>query len=339
MTNIRDKDISIVLQGPVYKDITNKVAARMREIFPEAEIILSTWEGSDVENIICDTLVLNKDPGGTPLFLDKSQTKTNNVDRMIVSSKNGIKRATRKYCLRWRTDLLLKNNEFLQYFDAYDKRADEWKVFEKRVLVHYATLPFIYPLGPTDISCFGLTKDVLLYWDLPTQTKEDAYYFMHHEYPKDALLVAQQIVPKRGAEMYIWYNVLKKFEDKYGIIKSDYGFDFNEDILRLSELSIVNNLQILSREKFDFEALAHPYLLTCVDTAITEDLWLYYYKKYCVKKIPFWDLNFHVYWPFKILKYKFKYILPLKKSLKKLSRFSFGTAYRLYRQYVKGFYR
>ncbi len=336
---IEDSEISIVLQGPIYKDITSCVCKRMREIFPNAEIIVSTWEGSDTSGLIYDILLENKDPGGTPLMLDgELNNKTNNVDRMILSSKNGIKKASRKYTLRWRTDCLLKNDKFLSFFDKYNKRCDEWKIFKKRVLVHYPTLPYVYPLGPTDISCFGLTEDILIYWDLPLQSKDDATYFIAHQYPDDLLINIQKVAPKRGAEMYIWYNVLKKFEDKYWKIPSRFGFDFNYDILRLSELSFANNLHVLSREDFDFQPLAHPYLLAQTKDSIFPDLWLYYYKKYCISNIPFYDLKYYIYYPIKLLLYKFKYIIPLKKMLKNIRHFHFIKAIKYYRIYKKLFY-
>ena len=334
---IDSKEISIVLQGPIYKDITNRVCQRMRDLFPEAEIILSTWEGSDTQGLLYDVLVENKDPGGTPLLLDGSSKKTNNVDRMITSSKNGIKKATRKYTLRWRTDLLLKNSAFLEYFDKYKARADEWKIFKKRVLVHNPTLPYIYPLGPTDISCFGLTEDVLTYWDLPLQTKEDANYFLTHKYPEDNLIAMQYGAPRRGAECYVWYNVLKKFEKKYGPINFSFSFDFNQELQRLSELTIVNNLQVLSRDKFDFEALAHPYLLTASKTFITEEMWMFFYKKYCNKTVRLLDFKYHLT-AIKLLLLKCKYVIPLRKSLKYLRSLKLKKAYREYQKYRKKYY-
>lgn len=335
---IKSNEISIVLQGPIYKNITSRVCKRMREIFPEAEIILSTWEGECLSNLVFDILVENKDPGGTPLMLDNSLKKTNNVDRMILSSKNGIKKATRKYTLRWRTDCLLKNDNFLKFFDKYDKRCPEWKIFQKRVLVHYPTLPYVYPLGPTDISCFGLTEDVLIYWDLPLQSEEDATYFIKHPYPKNLLINIQKVAPKRGAEMYVWYNVLKKFENKYEEIPSKFGFDFNFDILRISELTIANNLQVLSREDFDYEPLAHTYLGANDINSILPDLWLYYYKKYCVVNIPFYDIKYYIFYPIKLILYKFKYIIPLNKCWKNIKHFHFIKALICYKTYKKLFY-
>lgn len=335
---IKSSEISIVIQGPIYKNTTKRVCERMRQIFPQAEIIVSTWQGSDTSDLTYDILVESKDPGGTPLMLDGVSKKTNNVNRMIVSSKSGIKKATRKYTLRWRTDLLLKNDKFLDYFDKYTERNSEWKIFHKRVLVHYATLPYVYPLGPTDIACFGLTSDVLLYWDLPLQSDADATYFVNHPYPNDLLIRGQKVAPRRGAEMYVWYNVLKKFEAKYGKIPSRFGFDFNADILRLSELSIANNLQILTKKQFDFEPVEHNYLLACTKDVIFPSLWLYYYKKYCLERVPFYDLSYYIYYPCKLFMYKLKYIIPLRKCVKSLVRFRFDKAVSYYKIYKKLFY-
>ena len=334
---IKSDEISIVLQGPVYKDVTTRVCQRMRDLFPDAEIILSTWKGCDTKDLLYDIFVENTDPGGTPLFLDGSSKRTNNLDRMILSSKNGIKKATRKYTLRWRTDLLLKNSAFLEYFDKYKARTDEWKIFKKRVLVHNPTLPYIYPLGPTDISCFGLTEDILTYWDLPLQTKEDANYFFTHKYPEDNLIAMQYVAPRRGAECYVWYNVLRKFEKKYGVINFSFSFDFNEKIQRLSELTIANNLQVISRDKFDFESLVHPYLLKARTTFITEEMWMFFYKKYCEKTVNLFDFKYYLM-AIKLLLLKCKYLLPLKKSLKYLRSFKFKKAYKEYQKYRKKYY-
>lgn len=334
---IDSSEISIVLQGPIYKNCTNKVCKRMRELFPYAEIIISTWEGADITGLDYNVIILNKDPGGTPLFINDK--RTNNVDRQITSSLNGIKKATRKYCLKWRTDLLLKDSNFLQFFDKYPARNPKWKIFKKRVLVHYPTLPYIYPLGPTDISCFGLTEDILTYLDIPLQTKEQANYFINNAFPKDTLIAYQQIIPLRGAEMYIWYNVLKKFEATFERINSTWGFDLNKELLDLSELSIVNNLQVVDRENFDFEALVHPYLLQAKETFVTEDLYKYWYKKWCLKFIPLYDIDYYIFKPIKQIMYKVKYFIPLNNCLIHLQKMKIISAYKDFKKYLNLFYK
>ena len=61
---IKSTDISIVVQGSVEnREETIKCLNSIRKILPQAEIILSTWEDSDIVNLDYDKLVLNKDPG------------------------------------------------------------------------------------------------------------------------------------------------------------------------------------------------------------------------------------------------------------------------------------
>ena len=62
--NIHSRDISIVVQGAVSPRLTSQSLKQLRKLFPESEIILSTWEDSDTKNLNYDILVLNVDPGG-----------------------------------------------------------------------------------------------------------------------------------------------------------------------------------------------------------------------------------------------------------------------------------
>lgn len=58
---IDTKDISVVVQGAIDKGYTPLCLKSIRKYLSESEIILSTWEESDVENLGYDVLVLNKD--------------------------------------------------------------------------------------------------------------------------------------------------------------------------------------------------------------------------------------------------------------------------------------
>ena len=61
---IETKDIAVVVQGAIDKENTPKCLMSIRKFLPDAEIILSTWEDSDVAGLDYDNLLLNKDPGG-----------------------------------------------------------------------------------------------------------------------------------------------------------------------------------------------------------------------------------------------------------------------------------
>jgi hypothetical protein len=86
MKNIDSKDISVVVQGPIHTqdNLTKRVLESVRTHLPNAELILSTWKGSEVDGLDCDILLLNDDPGAI--------NGLNNVNRQIVSTRNGLQK-------------------------------------------------------------------------------------------------------------------------------------------------------------------------------------------------------------------------------------------------------
>src|SRR5436305_180058 len=107
---ISNKDISIVVQGPILnesslnvtKNMTKLICHRLKKLFPESELILSTWEGVSAQEIPYDKLILNKDPGAV-WFNYLNHNDINNCNRMIISTLEGIKAASRKYILKVRS--------------------------------------------------------------------------------------------------------------------------------------------------------------------------------------------------------------------------------------------
>lgn len=59
------KDISVIVQGAINKNETIKCLQSIRHYLPGAEIILSTWEGSNITDLDYDNLILSKDPGAS----------------------------------------------------------------------------------------------------------------------------------------------------------------------------------------------------------------------------------------------------------------------------------
>ena len=62
INNIDTKDISVVVQGAIDKGYTPLCLKSIIKYLPESEIILSTWEGSEVDNLDYDVLILSEDP-------------------------------------------------------------------------------------------------------------------------------------------------------------------------------------------------------------------------------------------------------------------------------------
>lgn len=82
LLDIKPKDISVVVQGAINKEITPRCLQSIRTLLPNAEIILSTWEGSDVDGLDYDKLVLNKDPGAVKCdVIDNAYNNQNSCTR------------------------------------------------------------------------------------------------------------------------------------------------------------------------------------------------------------------------------------------------------------------
>ena len=62
INNIDTKDISVVVQGAIDKGYTPLCLKSIIKYLPESEIILSTWEGREVDNLDYDVLILSEDP-------------------------------------------------------------------------------------------------------------------------------------------------------------------------------------------------------------------------------------------------------------------------------------
>ena len=132
MRHIDSSEISVVVQGAISDKFTKRVLVSIRKYLPKSEIILSTWKGSDVSDLDYDQLVLSKDPG-TKILLNNNIPL--NLNRQITSTLNGLRKATRKFALKIRTDIELTSDSFLNYFNKYNDYDYSYKFFQNRILM------------------------------------------------------------------------------------------------------------------------------------------------------------------------------------------------------------
>jgi hypothetical protein len=222
---ILSKDISVVVQGPIHTqdNLTKRVLESVRTHLPDAELILSTWKGSQIDGLDCDVLLLNDDPGAI--------NGRNNVNRQIVSTRNGLQKATRTYAVKLRTDMQLTGTGFIDAFDKYPERREDFKVFERKIVIPTICTrnPFHlnpYLFHPSDIFHFGLKSDMLLLWNIPMATESDV----------------KNLVP----EQYIWLNALKSMS--WNINLSELHL---KEKFRLNEISLVNNFIVDTPRNLD----------------------------------------------------------------------------------------
>ena len=109
---IADSEISVVIQGPLLAGQAEGAARcvqSLQRVLPGAELILSSWQGEDASAFAPPVrVVLSPDPGAFA-----TTERPYNLNRMLVSTQAGLKAATRRYCLKLRTDLALADRSFL----------------------------------------------------------------------------------------------------------------------------------------------------------------------------------------------------------------------------------
>ena len=285
--NINSSNISVVVQGAIDKNITPKCLKSIRKFLPEAEIILSTWENSDVEGLDYDFLVLNQDPKS--LVYNFVCDVKNNFNRQLVSTKNGIKNLNRPYCLKLRSDLIIRNNDFLNYFELFAARNNDYKIFEKKILCcaiysrekscRVIGTGFPTPFHPSDFWMFGLTDDLKNYFcNCPMQTQNEAANWSF-KYPNR--LPYTSMLWRFSPEQYFCVNWVKKY---YPDLQFDDWSDWNPQNIELSKNILYNNFVFLGYEESGIYSKKHfgaERIKSSIQGLITYDLFQKRYKEYC----------------------------------------------------------
>ena len=250
-------DISVIMQGPVYgnkndieeKQITKRCCIRVKELLPKCELILSTWEDTDTSNIDVDKIIFNKDPGGVMMYLNGVR-RMNNTNRMIVSTVNGIRHATRKYVLKLRTDNYIENLSFLSKFDLF-KITESSSILKARIISLSANHPIrgagiIFMIS--DWVEFGYREDVMKLWEIPIQ-ENSSLTFHKGVCDWDVNLVG---------EAYIWPQFLKKDEQFNSYLKHFNGpIPLNKDTIQMSEYALAKYIVLYEGVQLGINSLKY----------------------------------------------------------------------------------
>ncbi len=256
-------DISIVITG-IVENTTKQTLRSIKKYIPKSEIILSTWENSDLTDVkgLYDKLVLNKDPKA--VIFDDKEKKQNNLNRILVSSQNGIKAATRKYVLRLRSDLILKNNNVLKLADDFKVRNPEKSLFKQRIFA-YDIFSIKYNIKKTirqrmlfhvsDWCYFGLKEDLEEFFNVPLVKEPDfSRYFESHTKPSED--IHQSRLWKMSPEQYFTSsNAAKVFKN----LKFENYLDITPENIRISEDFIINNFRVFTQKEWGISTLKNQY--------------------------------------------------------------------------------
>ena len=249
---INSGEISVVVQGPINKTETKKCLKSIRKFLPKAQIILSTWKNSDTTNLDYDILVLSDDPGA--VLAKKNSIAYNNLNRQLLTTQEGLKKASRKYVLKLRSDLILTSDKFLDYFDKFQSRGENYCLFKRKVLTstlytrfnvkcHSIKKRMLLPFHVSDWWFFGLKEDIDTYF-LDTkmvQEPEFSQYF-NLEQNKNKITPYGKVSFKFAPEQYLTYSC---FNRNFSDIYMEDAADINDEIMEKSRQSLINNFIVL----------------------------------------------------------------------------------------------
>lgn len=246
-------DFSVVVQGKVFgkagnvneEHLTDKCIKSIRALLPNAEIIISTWEGTDVSYLKCDKVVFSRDPGAIA-FSDLYPNHFNNNNRQIVSTCNGLKAATRTYAIKMRGDCMLLNTSFFDYFLKEYPRSTKYRFLKERIVIptKYSRNPrrIAMLFHPSDLFQMGLLEDLVDLWAIPLQPEPEMTRgvaankrIINHS------LQGNHYRMKMGSEQYLWYAFVKQ---KGLDLELKYFSQLPVSKIFKAEFSIINNFVI-----------------------------------------------------------------------------------------------
>ncbi|GJG88438.1 hypothetical protein tb265_36190 [Gemmatimonadetes bacterium T265] len=256
----------------------------VRRHLPGAELVLSTWRGADVTGLPFDVLVESDDPGG--LRCDGwPDTRSPaplpyNANRQIVSSRNGLRAASRPYAMKLRSDMMLTGTGFLDYVGRYPARSPEWRVLRERVIVPnwWSQNPrgrSRKPFHPSDWFHFGRREDVLDVWDVPLADERMSLWYATRPHPPEYR--DTHVSYRYTVEQYTWLAFLRK----YGDVALEHAFDARAEMLSLSELTLANNLVVVDVAALGLRFLKYRNARAYWGSLYTHGEWQELYRLYC----------------------------------------------------------
>lgn len=226
---ILNRDITFVIQGQPYikntKNYTVEAIKSIRTYYPGSKIIFSlsspSLNSEDIYDV--DKFTFTADPGG--IYLPGK--KLLNVNRQIVSSLAGIKKAKTQWVCKIRADMYFsKHISFEKIYQGANRSAVKQAFDEKIIVTDITTknyeLADAYVDHVSDWLYFGLTTDLFRLFNIPLYD--------------ETIIKLRSSFPTVSAERYIWTRHL-----------FDTSFAFRE--LSVAQEYLVNNAIIINAKK------------------------------------------------------------------------------------------
>lgn len=256
------ESLTILFQGPIIQEnsVTYLSVYSARQSFPDAPIIISTWNGHkqfisknlyDIKNV---KFIFSEDPGAA--FCKPNSPL--NVNRVIVSSKNGLEKVTTDYVLKCRSDIVFKNNNVFKLYYKYNssiknsklKLVSEKVLFSNQTSLNPSRIPILYHL--CDWLALGRTKDVIDIFNIDLMPDKDFYWYLNNKKPEDNLTPGN--LSRYMSEDYIIYMFCRKHIPE---CEHENYYDTDEEKTKLWLSIIADNFIILPNKMMGLYSLKY----------------------------------------------------------------------------------
>lgn len=159
------RDYDIVMQGPMF-DGTADTARHYASLDFVNTVIVSCWD-SETRHVDGERIVVVKSPS-------LSYPGIGNRNCQIVSSRNGLAKATAPYAIKIRTDQRISAEGMRSMRDFFEKfRTPPVKFSDgsgPSTRIHVIGMYTAFPFHPQDHVFWGATEDVRMVFDIPLDT-------------------------------------------------------------------------------------------------------------------------------------------------------------------------
>ncbi|RJG02042.1 WavE lipopolysaccharide synthesis family protein [Noviherbaspirillum sedimenti] len=253
---IKNDEITFVVQGAVSdKRATLLAISSIRKNFPGSTIILSTWEGSDLTGLQYDELALSRDPGSC--IVDDCRNIYYNINRQIVSSREGLIRVKTKYAVKTRTDCYFKSPVLIKKYEngckTYGIDASESnRILVIRDFFRNPRRRYHMAYHVSDFLFFGKTEDIRTIFSCKLMSDTEIRWYSNHQIPTSA--PSKTVLHRFSAEQHLWMSFLHSKNWSFSI---ENAYDISESVISNAEASYRQFLLIYSSISLDFFSIKH----------------------------------------------------------------------------------
>jgi len=227
---IKDSDITVVFQGPVLEGSngTARLVHETKKVLPRSRYILSTWIGSEVQDISVDKVILSEDPGELPgIKCHVGTGEFNNINRQMRSTQCGLLEAESEYAIKIRTDCSPDGVGFLVCFKRFYRTDSPARIVVSSMFTIDPAMFEQMPYHISDWFQFGKTTELRSYWSAPFMSEIDATYYEIHPHAPYSTFMDRRFRCRLAVEQFVATHYAKRL----GYAIPFYHNDLRPDVL------------------------------------------------------------------------------------------------------------